>query len=278
MLGYSSIIVHLDASPHSAERLDLARRIAREHGTVALIGLLALQPREVPAPLPVDIAPPIPRKDFEIDPEHRRRARTIFDDALRSGEPAMAWAEVTGALPAQGVARAALRCDLVVLGQRDPDDPFSVDVPGDLVESVVMDSGKPALVIPFAGELTHVARRVLVAWKPTRECARAVEAALPFMLRAERVHVVSWGSDPTPLEPPFGIVAYLLWHGIDATENVYADSPVDVGKLLLSQAADEGSDLLVMGCYGHHRLRELLLGGATRTVLRTMTLPVLMSH
>jgi nucleotide-binding universal stress UspA family protein len=280
MPGYRSILVHLDASPHGAERLDLARRLALEHDTSALIGLLALEPREAPAPLSVDIAPPIPPKVFEVDPEHRRRARTIFDDAMRSGGPPMTWAEATDPQPERGVAKASRCADLTVLGQRDPDDAFSTDVPGDLVESVAMDSGKPVLVVPFTDRFPHIPRNVLVAWKNTRECARTVEAALPLMRRAEDVRLVSWGEEPIPPydEEPLGIVAYLRRHGIEAIAHRYAGEPLDVGEALLAHAAEHARDLLVMGCYGHHRVRELLLGGATRTVLRSMTLPVLMSH
>lgn len=134
-------------------------------------------------------------------------------------------------------------------------------------------------MIPCTGRFTTIGRNVLIAWKPTRECARAVAGALPLMRRAERVNVVSWGKDNFgPAETTFGIVRALRWHGIEATAHRYPDVPDDPGEILLSHAADHASDLLVMGCYGHHRIRELLLGGVTRTVLQSMTLPVLMAH
>jgi nucleotide-binding universal stress UspA family protein len=279
MLGYRVILVHLDASPHSAERLDLARHLAREHGTPALTCLVAVRPREVPAPLPVDILSPIPPTVLEVDPEHRQRARRIFDDALASGDPAMRWAEVTDVEAERGLAKAAMCVDLTVLGQRDPDDAFSTDVPGDLVESVLMRSGKPALVIPFTDHFPHVPRNVLIAWKPTPECARAVAGALPLMQRAEQVRIVSWGEeDVQAYGDATGVVPYLRCHGIDAIPRHYTEDPMDLGEVLLSHAAEHAHDLLVMGCYSHSRLREIVLGGATRKVLRAMTLPVLMSH
>lgn len=92
MLGYRAMLVHLDASPPSAERLGLARGLAPEHDTPALTCLFAVRPRETPAPLSVDISPTIPPKVLEVDPKHRERARRIFDDALASGDPAMRWA------------------------------------------------------------------------------------------------------------------------------------------------------------------------------------------
>jgi nucleotide-binding universal stress UspA family protein len=169
--------------------------------------------------------------------------------------------------------------DLVVLGQRDPEDVLAADVPRDFVASVVMESGKPALVVPHTGRFGGIGANVLIAWRPTRECARAVEAALPLLQRAGRVHAVSWGEDSFgPAETTFGLVRALRWHGIECTTQRYPDEPEKLGGLLLSTAAAQGSDLLVMGAYGHHRVRELLLGGTTRTVLRSMTLPVLLAH
>lgn len=142
-----------------------------------------------------------------------------------------------------------------------------------------MESGKPALVMPRAGRFDTVGRNVLIAWKPTRECARAVEAALPLLQRAREVHAVSWGEDSFgPAETTFGLVRALRWHGVECTAQRYPEEPGKLGELLLSAAATQGSDLLVMGAYGHHRLRELLLGGTTRSILRSMTLPVLLAH
>lgn len=277
MDGYQSILVHMDASPRCAVRLALARELAREHGAAALIALIALQPLPAAVPLAMDIgAPPLLG---EIDPEHRRQARATFDALLETGDAALTWAEVPDGPPATGMAQAALYTDLTVLGQHDPQDPATYDVPADFVASVLLESGKAALVVPYAGHFSSLGRNVLVAWKPTRECARAVATALPLLQRADRVHVVSWGTDNyTPAETTFGIVRALHWHGIEATADRYPDVPDDLGAILLSRAADQGSDLLVMGCYGHHRIRELLLGGATRTVLESMTLPVLMAH
>jgi nucleotide-binding universal stress UspA family protein len=278
MDGYQSILLHMDASPRCAVRLSMARSIARAQGAATLVALLAIEPRLLPLPLRVDVdalsVPLVP----QIDPKQRQSARAIFDEALASGEPTMTWAESEGP-PVWSMAQASLYTDLMVLGQRDPENPLTQDVPKTFVESTVMESGKPALVIPYAGRYPTIGENVLIAWKPTRECARAVAGALPLIRRAKRVHVASWGPDNYgPAETTFGIVRALRWHGIEASANRYPDEPNELGELLLSHAADHASDLLVMGCYGHHRIHELLLGGVTRTVLRSMTLPVLMAH
>jgi nucleotide-binding universal stress UspA family protein len=277
MDAYRSILVHMDASPRCAARLALARQLAREHDTTALLAMLALEPRPVPEPLPKDLGMPVFRS--ELDPDHRRRAFDTFNLALGSGDPAMTWVELPPVAPAWGMVQASHYVDLMVLGQRDPEDVLTSDVPRDLVEAVVMESGKPALVIPHAGRFDNVGRNVLVAWQPTRECARAVEAALPLLQRASRVQAVSWGEDSFgPAETTFGIVRALRWHGVECTARRYPEEPEKLGELLLANAATQGCDLLVMGCYGHHRLRELMLGGTTRTILRSMTLPVLLAH
>ena len=279
MSDFSSILVHMDASPRCAARLDVAIQLAHEHGAATLVALLALQPREVPLEVPVLSDLPSVPMALEVDPGHRRLARATFDRAQVTGDTALTWAEVPGDPPAWGMAQGALYADVMVLGQFDKKDPLTRDVPPDFVESVLLESGKPGLVVPYAGHFPSVGRNILVAWKPTRECARAVAAALPMLRRAQHVHVVTWGKDNYgPAETTFGIARALRWHGIEAVMHRYEESPDELGELVLSQASDFGSDLLVMGCYGHHRIRELLLGGTTRTILKSMTLPVLMAH
>jgi nucleotide-binding universal stress UspA family protein len=277
MDAYRSILVHMDASPRCGVRLALARQLARENDSGALLAMLALEPHPVPEPVPLDIGAPVFRS--EVDADHRRRARDTFDLALAGGDPAMTWVELPAVPPLWGMVQASHYVDLMVLGQYDPEDVLTADVPRDFVESIVMESGKPALVIPHSGRFENIGRNVLIAWRPTRECARAVEAALPLLQRATRVHAVSWGEDSFgPAETTFGIVRALRWHDVECTAHRYAEEPDKLGELLLSTAAAQGSDLLVMGAYGHHRVRELLLGSTTRAVVRSMTLPVLLAH
>lgn len=280
MNSMQSILVHMDASPRSGVRLELARQLARQHGANMLCALLAISPRLVPmltGPIVADVPPPLVP---EVDKDQLARARAVFDRALEErADPPMAWDVVPGDPPAWGFAQAALYADLMVLGQKDPKDPYTVDVPDDFVEDVLLQGGKPGLVVPYTHDATTMGDNVLVAWKPSRECARAVAAAVPLMQRARSVQVVCWGEENfTPAETTFGIGRYLQWHGVTAKVRRYRDEPDDIGDLLLSLAFDEGSDLLVMGCYGHSRLREIVLGGATRVVLRSMTCPVLMAH
>jgi len=169
--------------------------------------------------------------------------------------------------------------DLLILGQHDPDNPLPACLPQDFCEAVLIDSGRPALVVPYIGVPATFGKVALVAWKNTRESARALSAALPMLLRCEHVHVVAWDEgDGSDREAPLDIERYLCRHGIGIRIHRRDAAPKNIGDALLSLVADTSANLLVMGCYGHSRAREWVLGGATRAVLKSMTVPVLMAH
>jgi len=230
----------------------------------------------------------------EAEAERRRGARGLYDrEAMRPGAP-MRWHDTTepgntgwGAASTAFSAR-ALCTDLVVLGQRDPEDALAWGVPADFVPAVVADSGRPVLVVPRVGHYDVIGRRVLVAWKPAREAARALATALPLLRQAEHVEVAHWresGEARVPLADTddsraqsSALEDWLQAHGVRARHTQQGDAHADIGEQLLSLAAHVDADLLVMGCYGRSRTREWLLGGATRTVLQSMTLPVWMAH
>jgi nucleotide-binding universal stress UspA family protein len=215
----------------------------------------------------------------QFDAERRNAARAVFDREAKQGGAKLRWDDLGDEPVVEGFAARALLADLLVLGQPDRDDPFTAGVPADFVESVLIASGKPALVIPYAGTFTGVGNAVLIAWKPTREAAHAVAAALPLIRGAGAVHVVTpVGATDAPADSFPGLMGYLREHGVEAEIRGHRAAPDESGEGVLSLAADVQADLLVMGCYGHSRARELVLGGASRTIMRSMTLPVLMSH
>jgi nucleotide-binding universal stress UspA family protein len=175
-------------------------------------------------------------------------------------------------------------CDLVVMGQRERDNPL-VAITSDLPEHVAMNGGSPVLVIPYAGDFQTIGERVLIAWNGSLEATRAVHQAIPLLKQARKVEVALFQpvSQPDQVAIQMGtdITAYLAGHEIKAAvirKSCDQTTEGRMGTLLLSLAADLGSDLLVMGCYGQPRFREILLGGASRTVLESMTIPVLMAH
>jgi nucleotide-binding universal stress UspA family protein len=168
---------------------------------------------------------------------------------------------------------------LVVLAQKDPAWPNSGHL--DIDDALIMGAGRPALVLPNDGLSTASARRVLIAWSDTREASRAVFDALPLLQLAEDVKVVSIGGDkPDPglEDSDLDICNTLLRHKVKCKSTELIAAHTDIGRSLTQQAIAHKADLLVMGCYGHSRLSEFVLGGASRYQLRHMMIPVFMSH
>jgi nucleotide-binding universal stress UspA family protein len=190
------------------------------------------------------------------------------------------WREVSEGVEGDAALHARY-ADLAIVGQLDPD-----RVEGNLLwprpEQVTLASGRPVLVVPYAGRFDTVGKRVLIGWNASREAARAVNDAMPLLAAAELVTVLTIDPREGPSEhgelPGADISLHLARHGVKAQIERTVSTGLGIGEVLLSRAADLGADLLVTGAYGHSRARELLLGGATRTLLQSMTLPVLISH
>ncbi|MBX3621980.1 MAG: universal stress protein [Rhizobacter sp.] len=280
MSSIRNLLLHLDASPHSATRLALARQLAQAHGA-SIHGLYAVSSNFVEMPFAMAESSEAGAIVLKLDAERRDRALALFERANRDGTPAATWSELGTEPVIWGFTQRAYYCDMLVLGQHEPGSPTARDLPSDFIESVVLGSGKPALVVPYAGDSKTFAQNILVAWSPSRESARALSAAMPLLQKAGQVHVVTWTdpqSAPQAASDRALLEQHLALHDVKATLHWYGNGHGEPGDRLLSLTADLGSDLLVMGCYGHSRARELVLGGATRTVLRSMTLPVLMAH
>ena len=171
--------------------------------------------------------------------------------------------------------------DLTVLTQADPGSPGHTAAQA-LVEQVVLYSARPTLILPYAGRFDTIGSKVMVAWDDSREAARALSDALPLLRRAASVNVVGWnergtGSGATLRLRLDALHKWLMWQGVSAEMNVETTG-IDIAEAMLSRAADLSADLVVMGAYGHARWAERVLGGATRGLLESMTVPVLMSH
>jgi hypothetical protein len=183
--------------------------------------------------------------------------------------------------PAGAVIAHALGADLVILGQPDPDDPGYQEHRA-LVETVLQECARPVLVVPYAGDFEPEFGTVLVAWDDSVEAARAATAALPLTRRARTVHLIHLRrpghGDTTHLQASVDRAAiWLACHGFEVQGRV-ATNALPVGEALLSEVADTGANLLVMGAWGRSRLVERLLGGATRRLVDSMTAPVLFAH
>jgi nucleotide-binding universal stress UspA family protein len=182
--------------------------------------------------------------------------------------------------PATGVSMQGRYCDLLVLGQLEQSEAAAA-IYSDFPEYVTLNCGCPVLIVPREGECKRVGENVVIAWNASLEAKRAVHGALPLLRRAKQVRVAVFNAASLPEahgeEPGADIALYLARHGVNV-EVIPQKADVDVGDALLWLSGTLGADLLVMGCYGHSRFREIILGGATRTVLQSMTIPVLMSH
>lgn len=176
------------------------------------------------------------------------------------------------------VIRNAILTDLAVIGQDDPDhgEPFRAA----LIEALLFQTGIPTLLIPYSGAREFHADKALIAWNGSAQAARALRAAMPLlaMSKSVLVAIVDEGQPPAGEAQGADIGAYLARHGLDVTVRTIANAHEGAGQALLNLAVDEDATWLVMGAYGHSRIRQFLLGGVTRHILGRATIPVLMVH
>ena len=274
-----SILLHIDASPRSGKRLALAHELAAQHDA-RVTALYASTPTALSLPFAMaqGAAEMLPMLQ-QLDIDYRDNAKALFKRSESTASHPFVWHELNDGAVIPGVSNRALCTDLLILGQHDASDPMTVGVPPDFVPSVLLASGRPALVLPYADIGTTLGQQVLIAWKPTRESAHALTAAIPFLRHSRHIHLTIEDEGGAIAEQATALEEYLRLHGVQAPIRRHSPVPTETpGDGLLSLAADVGADLLVMGCYGHSRTRELVLGGASRTVLKSMTLPVLMAH
>ncbi|WP_261543338.1 universal stress protein [Burkholderia multivorans] len=278
-MSYKTLLVHLDDSARCATRVKLALELAGRWNA-HLIGLYVVcQDLLEPLRRPHE---PLKLAVYErLCDQRRNEAEQRFLAAAElAGRSNVEWQAPAGDATDAGILHAR-HADLLVLGQEDPDDRMTY-VARHFVEDVVMGSGRPALVVPYAGDVRTIGENVVIGWDGGREAARALADALPLLARARFVNVetVSHGH-PDPDKTPAGVdvAAYLERHGIRASfSTTPRDRSVGVGATLLNRVTDLHADLLVMGLYSHARMHERVLGGATRTILEAMTVPVLLSH
>jgi nucleotide-binding universal stress UspA family protein len=270
------ILVLLDARPASAERLEAALALAavfEAHLTaLCLVGEPSVRLVELP---------PDALYRGQLEAEADRVLADAVARATRAGVTIGTRRETAAVdrLP-ERLARQARHADLAILGQAERDDPFGTGTR--LVEAALAESGRPVLVVPWIAAAGLPPRRVLAAWDGSAPAARALGDALPLLRRAERVSLVV--VDPERLggrvgeQPGADMAAHLARHGVKVEVQAVPSGGLATADVLLSWAADEGADLLVMGGYGHRRLRELVFGGFTEHVLGAAELPVLMMH
>jgi nucleotide-binding universal stress UspA family protein len=214
--------------------------------------------------------------------ESDKRARAAierFDNAAKragvSAESRIISASISGA--ADQLGHIARRFDLVVVGQADGD----AAMPDEVVdEGVLFESGRPVIFVPFIQKAGLKLDRVLVCWDGSRAATRAVADSIPLLQKAKMVEIVLVTSKGFKADeaPGVDLAKHLARHGLDVNLKRITSPDIDVASTILSYVADSNADMIVMGGYGHSRLREFVLGGVTRTILESMTVPAFMSH
>jgi nucleotide-binding universal stress UspA family protein len=257
--------------------IDFARQTEAHVTGLALAYDPVLPVYTVASPLPADF---IVEAQEEAVADATRAARAFQALGAAAGMPVeVRTVETTGTAGFGGLVAECMLTDLVVVGQQTPE--RSEPMREALIEAVMFQAAVPALIIPHAGAATFKPDRALVAWDGGATASRAVREALPLLAMAKTVTVVvvdDGKSKSLSGEPGADIAGYLARHDLDVSVRVMPNTSRGVADALLGFAASNGADWMVMGAYGHGRLREFILGGATRAILETMTLPVLMAH
>jgi nucleotide-binding universal stress UspA family protein len=275
-MGYRTILVHCDAGKTTQSRVAIAAELAGR-SDAHLVGLHVRQRFEAPMFSDATVALDALYRTYEQAVKTEEAASSAaFQGALAGKRRSSEWRVVDG-YAEENLTAAARYADLVVVGQPEPE-PVPESTPSDLPERLALHSERPVLVVPHIGA-TQPGRTVMVCWNGRREASRAATGALPLLKAAERVIVLTIDAEKTD-EPEAGKRAgeWLARHGVKATTQSDSATATDVGNVILSRAADAAVDLIVMGIYGHSRMREFVLGGASRTLLASMTVPILIAH
>ncbi len=271
------VIVSLGLGPRDPAG-DYAISVAEAFGAHLCAAAFVYEP-VIPGVVTGSIPPEIIDAQRSDSERAARNAIARFEQAARraglSADSQMLSASIAGA--ADTFASIARRFDLAVVGQPEPERPVPEDI---LVEGVLFGSGRPAIVVPFIQKSGLKLDRILVCWDGSRTAARAVSDAMPLLHKAKEVEVLVVGNERGKSRelPGADLAQHLARHGLKIELKRVGAGDVDVASVVLSHVADTAADFIVMGGYGHSRLREFVLGGVTHGILRSMTVPVLMSH
>jgi nucleotide-binding universal stress UspA family protein len=233
--------------------------------------------------VPVSGAGYIPADVIEAqERDNAAAAKAAIDRFVAAGKRAGVAAEpltLSGSFAGVGdqFGRIARRFDLSIVGQAEPGTSAVEEI---IAESALFESGRPVIVVPYIQKAPLKLDRVMLCWDGSRAAARAIADAMPLLEQAGRVEIVIVANERGKKDEIEGadMGAHLARHGLNVEVKRTVLGDIDVADVILSHAADAGSDFIVMGGYGHSRLREFVLGGVTRTIFRSMTAPVLMSH
>ena len=280
-MSYKTILVHVDDASNLTPRIELACRIAMQEDAHLVGAATTGVSQFIYQSAAVDL-----RGDYitgYIESLRQRAAAGLkhFDTITRQVGVMSVEQRLIDDENAGGISLHARYSDLVVLGQIDSAEP-SAFVASDFPEFVILHSGCPVLVVPYAGKIDNFGETVLIAWDSSIQAKRAMHDAIPLLQRAAQVEIAVFNpaeqADRHGAQPDADAALFLARHGIKVNVRERIVPHEEIGTALLSHVADIGAGMLVMGCFGHSRLREILLDGVSRTILSSMTVPVFMSH
>lgn len=278
-MAYRDVLVVADDTPECTQRMQFAARLAARHEAHLIGMMLRYGQTYAERTEAYVVAADEKRRRAAEDAAHVRIREDLERQARAAGVP-FEWYSAEGE-PVRTVSLFCRHADIAVIGQ-SVDQPGALGTVRDLAELVALASGRPVVTVPRSGAPAGAGERVMVAWDAGREAARAVADSLPVLQRAEQVLIYS--VDPEERGdrhgdlPGVDLARHLARHDINAKVETVSGSDADAGDMILNRIAEAGIDLLVMGAYGHTRIRELWLGGVTRQMMRNMTVPVLLSH
>jgi nucleotide-binding universal stress UspA family protein len=266
-VDFKNILLHLDHSSGCRNRLDTAFAMAKKYDAL-ITGLFVVPdyvvPSYVEAQISVDLITDVTEKAIARAQEKLSSYQKLADEA---GVKMDAHTKYS---------------DLLLLGQDQPDDPDNASY--GLADALLFEGACPCMVVPHSGKLAVPGERVLLTWNASRESARALREALPLLAGAETVVVLSSEPNDSDVNIARGhphadeLARFLASHGIESISSGIADMDVSTSDAILGQAAEMNADLIVMGAYGHARLREIILGGVTRDLLKQSGVPLFLAH
>ena len=279
-MDFKNLLLHLDHSSGCSNRLDIAFALARKYDAL-ITGLFVVPdyvvPSYVEAQISVDLITDVTEKALARATDTLADYRKMAEDAGVRMDAHVLEGQVIPILREH-----SKYSDLLLLGQDNPDDPDNASY--GLADALLFEGACPCILVPHSGKLAPPGKRVLLTWNASRESARALREALPILAAAEDVVVLSSEPDDSDTEIARGhphadeLARFLESHGIESISSGIADLDIGTSDAILGQAAEMDADLIVMGAYGHTRLREIILGGVTRDLLKQTTVPLFLAH
>lgn len=276
-----TILVSLNHVDRAKQLLDIAAALASGNDA-HVIGLYVIPAVYIHPGISAHVTADVVDWGRRYFQDRAEGVKEVFNEAVTKHGFKGEWREddAMSHLVSSAVVEHGRQADLIIAGQGGQDSENGCEP--DFAERIVMEVGRPVLLVPNVGTFETVAQNVVFGWNATRESARAAFDAVPLLKEGSKAHIMWVDSDLNKYSdgvlPGAELATSLARHGIDAISEPTSTSGIDPADALLNRASDVGADMLVMGAYGHSRVRELVFGGATRKMLDQMTVPVLMSH